>query len=419
MDQAVIDTNKANASEQTRIDFKMVTFTLGGKDYSIDIMKVKEISKATKFTFVPNAAPFVTGVYNLRGDIISVIDLRKFFNLPVETDTDNMIILRLEGHVIAVVVDIIDKVVGISSETVQPPHPLFGDINIKYISGVVENEGRLYVILDVERIFNPDDTNEAELPIPASSYTVMAEDVDIGFIEETLVTFASFHASPVNRDWIRERYLSWKKTRKKAEIQLTGLEDAEAFLTPFASPFTATFWSGDYIEKIVSFLNPGSEGNFHVWNPGCGSGHETYSVACMLKNSLPSVHLKIIAHDNDLIKISTAPGLTVDPGRLGSHYDDFLVDGGHGAQFSKEIKDAILFEYHDITHENTLPKLDLVVIRDTVSFLSPESQRSIFSLLEDMVKPGGIMVLGANEIPMKIDTWDKVEKADVVAYKKK
>jgi len=47
-------------------------------------MKVKEISKAQKFTFVPNAAPFVKGVYNLRGDIISVVDLRIFFNLPVD-----------------------------------------------------------------------------------------------------------------------------------------------------------------------------------------------------------------------------------------------------------------------------------------------------------------------------------------------
>ena len=54
----------------------MVTFSLGGKEYGIDIMNVKEIANASRFTYVPNAAPFVRGVYNLRGDIISVIDLR-------------------------------------------------------------------------------------------------------------------------------------------------------------------------------------------------------------------------------------------------------------------------------------------------------------------------------------------------------
>ena len=173
MEKALIKKNDNSIAEQNRIDFKMVTFTLSGKDYGIDIMKVKEISRASKFTFVPNAAPFVAGVYNLRGDIISVIDLRKFFNLPLidsesedkdqdALDTDDMIILLLDNNVLAVVVDSIDKVVGISSETVQPPHPIFGDINIKYISGVVENEGRLYVVLDVERIFSSDDTDDED-----------------------------------------------------------------------------------------------------------------------------------------------------------------------------------------------------------------------------------------------------------------
>ena len=66
--------------QQEIIDFKMVTFSLGGKDYGIDIMRVKEIAKFTQFTYVPNTAPFVRGVYNLRGDIISVIDLRLMFN---------------------------------------------------------------------------------------------------------------------------------------------------------------------------------------------------------------------------------------------------------------------------------------------------------------------------------------------------
>lgn len=65
------------------VDFKMVTFSLAGKDYAIDIMRVKEIAKAGNFTYVPNTSPFVLGVYNLRGDIIPIIDLRIFFNIPV------------------------------------------------------------------------------------------------------------------------------------------------------------------------------------------------------------------------------------------------------------------------------------------------------------------------------------------------
>ena len=54
-------------------DFRMAAFTLAGKDYAIDIMHVKEIVKASRFTYVPNTAPFVLGVYNLRGEIIPKI----------------------------------------------------------------------------------------------------------------------------------------------------------------------------------------------------------------------------------------------------------------------------------------------------------------------------------------------------------
>lgn len=146
------------ASENiTAVDFKMVTFSLANKDYAINIMQVKEIAKAGNFTYVPNTSPFVLGVYNLRGDIIPVIDLRIFFNISVKMrkkeQVESMVIITVEEQTFGVVVDSIDKVVGISSSSIQPPHPIFGDINIKYIHGVVENAGRLYVLLDVNKIF--------------------------------------------------------------------------------------------------------------------------------------------------------------------------------------------------------------------------------------------------------------------------
>src|SRR5574344_2672994 len=146
------------------IDFKMVTFSLAGKDYAIDIMKVKEIVKAGRFTYVPNTMPFVLGVYNLRGEIIPIIDLRLFFNIEVPERQDNAIENMLIGTVgeqtLGVVVDAIDKVVGIQKSTIQPPHPLFGDINIKYIYGVVEANKRLYILLDIDRIFGARNAEE-------------------------------------------------------------------------------------------------------------------------------------------------------------------------------------------------------------------------------------------------------------------
>ena len=122
------------------IDFKMVTFSLSGKDYSIDIMHIKEIAKAGRFTYVPNTLPFVLGVYNLRGEIIPILDLRLFFNIEVpereDNKMENLLILNIDDQKFGVVVDKIDKVIGVQKSSIQPPHPLFGDINIKYISGL-------------------------------------------------------------------------------------------------------------------------------------------------------------------------------------------------------------------------------------------------------------------------------------------
>ena len=139
------------------IDFKMITFSLAGKDYAIDIMKVKEIAKAGRFTYVPNVMPFVIGVYNLRGDIIPIIDFRLFFNIPVaernNNDLENLLIITVGEQTFGAVVDEIHSVVGIQKDSIQPPHPLFGDISIRYIYGVVESGKQLYILLDIDRIF--------------------------------------------------------------------------------------------------------------------------------------------------------------------------------------------------------------------------------------------------------------------------
>ena len=260
-----LEEKKENASI---VDFKMVTFSLADKDYSIDIMHVKEIAKAGRFTYVPNTLPFVLGVYNLRGEIIPILDLRIFFNIEVpprdENKLENMLILSVEDQKFGVVVDKIDKVIGVQKSTIQPPHPLFGDINIKYIDGVVESNNRLYVLLDITRIFSSKEA--AELPVPGTPFEkpqkiikqpqqgapvpkaqaaavaegglvkspkdiakgigvgdTVAEDesssVDIKFISESLLTYKNFTVSSVNSSWVKHRYSEWSKETKKNQIQ--------------------------------------------------------------------------------------------------------------------------------------------------------------------------------------------------------
>lgn len=441
-----------------QIDYKMVTFSLAGKDYAIDIMKVKEIAKAGRFTYVPNTLPFVLGVYNLRGDIIPIVDLRLFFNIEVPERMDdaleNMLIVNIGEQTFGIVVDAIDKVVGIQKATIQPPHPLFGDINIKYIQGVVEVNNRLYILLDIERIFGSkseaqameeeaarqsmarspknavksDELNKAkpsgEIPVSQKSAnteqaTASKEDVDLNFIKESLAQMRKFNVSSVNEKWVKDRFESWQKERGKDKTQFASSEDADLFLKPFYSPCNASWWTKEYADSVYKVLPDNTAKQIIVWNPGCGKGMETYSLACLLRKRYPAAKIKIYAHDTDLLNVSNAPLLSVPASVANDWYAPYVTNKANSDfTFIPELKNSIMFEYHDCANTNALPVCDIIFARDLVSFLSPAAQKNLVSDFEEKLKGNGILILGQNETLEGNGKWVAHKDGTVVTYTK-
>lgn len=458
-----LEEKKENAA---LVDFKMVTFSLADKDYSIDIMHVKEIAKAGRFTFVPNTLPFVLGVYNLRGEIIPILDLRIFFNIEVpprdENKLENMLILQVEDQKFGVVVDKIDKVIGVQKSSIQPPHPLFGDINIKYIDGVVESNNRLYVLLDITRIFSSKEAAEAPVPgvnfekpqrivkqppkaapVPKAQAAAVAEggmvkspadiargisggdasveedasSVDIKFISESLLTYKNFTVSSVNSTWIKHRYSEWSKETKKNQLQ--NSDDADSFLKPFWSPFTNNWWSKEYADAVFKVLPDNAAKQIVVWNPGCGKGTETYSLACVLKKRYPDAKIRIYAQDIDLLNVSNA-GLMSVPANLASDwYSPYLTKKANGEYtFSQEIKDSIMFEYHDCKHTNALPAVDIIFARDILSLLDEKAQESVVNDFIEKMKGNAVAIIGENEEMPDSFSFGENAVGTLVAYTK-
>jgi len=415
------------------VDFKMVTFSLAGKDYGVDIMNVKEIAKADKFTYVPNAASFIRGVYNLRGDIIPVIDLRTFFHLPIEAKKDsleNMLILHINDQVYGTIVDKIDKVIGINHETIQPPHPIFGDINIKFISGVVEKQGDLYIILDVVRIFtvSDEDKNKARTVVKdANDYYVKppqsadqsmqqpAASTAIGFIQESLFALRNFAVTTVNENWLNKRFSEWSTGRSGEALQLKSASEADEFLADFESPCTGRFWDDTYAAAIKKTLPDNSSANINVWNVGCGKGYETFSFACILKEKYPNARIKIWANDNDIMAVSQAPNMVYDLEDIPEYCRSYTVHGSNGYSFNQVIKDSIVFEYHDVINENALPELDIILIRDVVSFLPSQEQIKAMESFSEKLKNRGIIIVGRNE-ELTGATWQSISDDPVSAF---
>jgi purine-binding chemotaxis protein CheW len=440
------ETVTESATEQTQqetIDFKMVTFSLGGKDYGIDIMRVKEIAKFTQFTYVPNTAHYVRGVYNLRGDIISIVDLRAFFNIPAEQkeedEPENGLILRLESNLLGVIVDSIDKVVGISSKRVQPPHPIFGDINIKYISGVADYDGRLYIILDVDRIFRrkedvPADeketltrklaenahvsvavTEDPDLRESPGAKELSSDDTEVSFLADGVAAFTGFQVSPVNHTWFVRRAQDWisRKKSEGSEYQLKEDSAAEEFLSPFYSRYTGAFWKDTYAEGFAAHIPDSDSTVYNVWNPGCGNGHESYSLAVLLKKRYPNRQIKIWAGDKDLLQISTAPNLVFHPDEIPPEWEDLTVKGKNGLTFRSDIKEMILFEFSDVLSVSSMPKMDIIVARDLLSFQNKEDQERILERFDEVLKPGGVLVLGDNEDVGDGRVWESLDAGPV------
>ena len=454
------DEQSQERKKQMNIDFKMVTFSLSGKDYAIDIMNVKEIAKAGHFTYVPNTLPFVVGVYNLRGEIIPILDMRLFFNIPIDTtrkvDLQNLLILRFEEQIFGIIVDKIDKVVGIQKSTIQPPHPLFGDINVKYISGVVEADKRLYILLDIGRIFlrhtseeqakqkdvdvvttNNSATKEMSRtvtqPVNVPKNNVVTSEVvveekkevqktfdnEYKFILESLKNYKKFVSSPVNENWTKHRFDEWLKERGETNIQLKNSEDATTFLSSFWSTDTSVFWSEKYADAIYALLPDNAAKQIVVWNPGCAKGAETYSLACVLKKRYPDAKIRLYAQDVDLLNVSNAPSLKVSEDYANTWLSPYLSKTANGSlTFSQEIKDSIMFEYHDCQNSNALPMTDIIFARDLLSCLEVDVQNTVISDFDEKLKGNGILILGENESIAGVSNFMEVTVGSLTAYKK-
>jgi len=140
---------------------QLVTFQLGEELYGINIMDVKEIVRVQNVRAIPNAPVYVEGIFNLRSEIIPIINLHKRFHLKktAVTEEDELlsgfIILDIDGMKLGIIIDRVSRVISIEKEEVQPPPQMISGIGAEYIQGVVRQEEGYLIILNIRDLFNP------------------------------------------------------------------------------------------------------------------------------------------------------------------------------------------------------------------------------------------------------------------------
>jgi len=143
-----------------------ILFSLSGSDYAFPIDNVLEVSRPPDITSVPNLPEWVLGVTNLRGDILSLVDLGLFLGLKPNraSHTARMVVLKEVGQDFSVGV-IIDQVHGIrylqKDRIGKPAAPLEGRV-AEFIPGVYQYEGRLLGVFDCDRLLRSGEMRQFE-----------------------------------------------------------------------------------------------------------------------------------------------------------------------------------------------------------------------------------------------------------------
>ena len=140
------------AKEQAEDDYiEVVEFVLAYEQYAVETRHVREIHPLEHLTPLPCTPAFVLGIVNVRGEILSVIDLRKFFDLPEKglTDLNKVIVLESENMLFGVLADAVIGARRVRVADIQPSLPTLTGVREAYLMGVTAERT---VILDAEKL---------------------------------------------------------------------------------------------------------------------------------------------------------------------------------------------------------------------------------------------------------------------------
>ena len=133
---------------------ELITFLIGSQEFCVDIMSVREIRGWTPATPLPHSPGFVRGVINLRGAVLSIVDLAARLGLPpTEPSARHVIIVAQVGQqVVGLLVDAVSDILTVTGETIQPTPDVASDLARSFVRGVLAIDGRMISLITLEQV---------------------------------------------------------------------------------------------------------------------------------------------------------------------------------------------------------------------------------------------------------------------------
>jgi purine-binding chemotaxis protein CheW len=162
---AALDERSANTGGQYNGSemLQFATFLLDTQLYGIEVLRVQEVFKNQSKSNIPLAPSYVNGLINLRGQIVTLLDLRTRLGLPPKENSEklpmNVVVNSNEGPV-SLMVDEIGDVLDVTRDAFEPPPVTMHGKMSSYVHSVCKLEGDLLIVLDVDRLLEPNGSKD-------------------------------------------------------------------------------------------------------------------------------------------------------------------------------------------------------------------------------------------------------------------
>jgi len=151
------------SADSINVAAQYLTFKLKEEVFAIEISKVREVLEYTTVTKVPRTPDFMSGVINLRGNVVPVIDLNLKLGMPqTERTIDTCIIIveisvSDETVILGALADSVQEVIDMEPENIEPVPKIGTGLNIEFIKGMGKKDDQFMMILDIDKVFSTED----------------------------------------------------------------------------------------------------------------------------------------------------------------------------------------------------------------------------------------------------------------------
>jgi purine-binding chemotaxis protein CheW len=152
---------RGGKQEFTGDEAKLVQFKLGEESFGVKVEQIREIVKIGDITSVPRMPSFIEGVMNLRGQITTIIDLGRRFDInggEGRTKMSRIIVAEIGENQVGIIVDSVKDVIRVSPQTISPlPKTISTKVDARFLTGICRHQNGLLMLLDLDNLFSDEE----------------------------------------------------------------------------------------------------------------------------------------------------------------------------------------------------------------------------------------------------------------------